>query len=74
MREHIDAICGHAPASVGRSYSTPTLADKAAELRNFPRYEFDSIRESNIRESKWCNFWLNVRFGLKAAKCCAAAK
>jgi integrase len=45
MREHIvDAICGHAPASVGRSYSTPTLADKAAELRKFPRYEFDKRR------------------------------
>jgi hypothetical protein len=47
MREHIvDAICGHAPASVGRSYSTPTLADKAAELRKFPRYEFDTIRKA----------------------------
>ena len=47
MREHIiDAICGHAPASVGRSYSTPTLADKAAELRKFPRYEFHRIGEA----------------------------
>ena len=41
MREHIvDAICGHAPASVGRGYSTPTIGDKAAELRKFQRYEF----------------------------------
>jgi integrase len=47
MREHVvDAICGHTPASVGRSYSTPTLADKGAELRKFPRYEFDSIRKA----------------------------
>ena len=40
MKEHvIDAICGHAPVSEGRGYSTPTLEDKAAELRKFPRYE-----------------------------------
>ena len=30
------------------------LTDKAAELRKFPRYEFDSIRKSNIREfGRW---------------------
>ena len=41
MREHvIDAICGHAPANEGRGYGTPTLEDKAAELRKFPRYDF----------------------------------
>jgi integrase len=34
----IDAIVGHAPASVGRGYGEPTLADKAQELRKFPRY------------------------------------
>lgn len=34
----LDAIVGHAPASVGRSYGEPTLADKAQELRKFPRY------------------------------------
>ncbi len=46
MREHIvDAICGHAPASVGRGYSTPTIGDKAAELRKFQRYEFDRDHE-----------------------------
>jgi integrase len=51
MREHIvDAVCGHAPASVGRSYSTPTLADKAVEVRKFPRYEFDgSGRVGQVR-------------------------
>jgi integrase len=35
----LDAIVGHAPASVGRSYGEPTLADKARELRRFPRYK-----------------------------------
>jgi integrase len=34
----LDAIVGHAPASVGRGYGEPTLADKAQELRKFPRY------------------------------------
>ena len=35
----LDAIVGHAPASVGRTYGEPTLADKAQELRKFPRYK-----------------------------------
>jgi hypothetical protein len=40
--EHIlDAICGHTPAYEGRGYNTPTLADKAEELKKFPRYELD---------------------------------
>ncbi len=34
----IDAIVGHAPATVGRGYGAPTLADKARELGKFPRY------------------------------------
>jgi integrase len=34
----IDAIVGHAPASVGRAYGEPTLQDKAAALARFPRY------------------------------------
>ena len=34
----LDAIVGHAPASVGRGYGEPTLADKAQELGKFPRY------------------------------------
>jgi hypothetical protein len=33
----IDAIVGHAPASVGRAYGEPTLQDKAAALAKFPR-------------------------------------
>lgn len=32
----IDAIVGHAPATVGRGYGAPTLGDKAQELRKFP--------------------------------------
>jgi integrase len=35
----LDAIVGHAPATVGRGYGEPTLADKAKELRKFPRYK-----------------------------------
>lgn len=35
----LDSIVGHAPASVGRAYGEPTLADKAQELRKFPRYK-----------------------------------
>jgi integrase len=35
----LDAIVGHAPASVGRGYGEPTLGDKAQELRKFPRYK-----------------------------------
>jgi len=34
----LDAIVGHAPASVGRGYGEPTLADKAQALHKFPRY------------------------------------
>jgi integrase len=34
-----DAIVGHAPASEGRKYGEPTLADKAAALRKFPGYK-----------------------------------
>lgn len=33
----IDAIVGHAPATVGRAYGEPTLADKAVELRKYRR-------------------------------------
>jgi hypothetical protein len=35
----LDAIAGHAPISVGRGYGLPTLADMAAALNKFPRYE-----------------------------------
>jgi len=36
----LDAIVGHAPASVGRGYGEPTLVDKAKELGKFPRYSW----------------------------------
>jgi integrase len=39
----LDAIVGHAPASVGRSYGEPTLADKTKELHKFPRYKVSPI-------------------------------
>ena len=35
----LDAIVGHTPASVGRSYGEPILADKTKELNKFPRYK-----------------------------------
>ena len=35
----LDAIVGHAPATVGRAYGEPKLADKANEIRKFPRYK-----------------------------------
>jgi integrase len=34
-----DAITGHVPANVARGYGTPTLADMAEAMKNFPRYE-----------------------------------
>jgi integrase len=37
----LDAIAGHAPISVGRGYGLPTLADMAAALKKFPRYEIE---------------------------------
>jgi integrase len=33
-----DAITGHAPASVGRSYGKPNVADMEEALKKFPRY------------------------------------
>ena len=39
----LDAIVGHAPASVGRGYGEPTLADKTKELQKFPRYNVRQI-------------------------------
>jgi integrase len=35
----VDAILGHAPASVGRGYGKPTIGDLAEALRAFPRYQ-----------------------------------
>ena len=34
-----DAITGHAPANIARSYGQPTIEDMARELAKFPRYE-----------------------------------
>jgi integrase len=34
----LDVLCGHAAASVGRSYGVADLADKAEALRSFPRF------------------------------------
>jgi integrase len=34
----LDAITGHAPASVGQAYGEPSLKDKAEALKQFPRY------------------------------------
>ena len=34
-----DAITGHAPANVARSYGAPMVDDMAAALRKFPRYD-----------------------------------
>jgi hypothetical protein len=39
----LDAIVGHAPASIGRGYGEPTLADKTKELQKFPRYKVRQI-------------------------------
>jgi integrase len=40
-----DAITGHAPASVGRTYGAPTVADMAQEINKFPRY----VTGSNVK-------------------------
>jgi integrase len=45
----LDAIVGHAPASVGRGYGEPTLTDKAQELRKFPRYKRAGPNGENAR-------------------------
>jgi integrase len=36
-----DAICGHSPRDVADEYETPTVADMAAALEKFPRYQLD---------------------------------
>lgn len=36
-----DAITGHAPATTGRAYTTPTPEDLAEALKRFPRYKLD---------------------------------
>jgi hypothetical protein len=44
----LDVIVGHAPASVGRGYGEPTLADKTKELHKFPRYKVGQIRTQRV--------------------------
>jgi hypothetical protein len=39
LKKISDAITGHAPANVARSYGTPTVGDIAEALKKFPRYE-----------------------------------
>jgi integrase len=36
-----DAICGHAPKTIGDHYEMPSPNDMAAALKQFPRYEID---------------------------------
>jgi len=36
-----DYITGHAPATIGRSYTTPSLQDMAKAMGRFPRYEVE---------------------------------
>ncbi|WMT71642.1 hypothetical protein [Bradyrhizobium sp. Ash2021] len=36
-----DAITGHAPATAGRAYTTPTPEDLAEAMKKFPRYQLD---------------------------------
>lgn len=35
----LDYICGHSPATVGRSYGAPSLKDMARLIEQFPRYD-----------------------------------
>jgi integrase len=39
----LDAIAGHAPATIGRGYGPPILQDMAEALKAFPRYEGTSV-------------------------------
>jgi hypothetical protein len=36
-----DAITGHTPATEGRKYGQPNVADMAKALKKFPRYALD---------------------------------
>jgi integrase len=41
----LDAICGHAPASVGRGDGAPTTQDKAEAISRFPHYTINPTQE-----------------------------
>jgi integrase len=47
-----DEITGHAPASEGRKYTTPTVEDMAAALKKFPRYDVEGPPGSRRGETK----------------------
>ena len=40
----LDALCGHAPATVGRAYGSVTLKTKVDAMMTFPRYQFSGDR------------------------------
>jgi hypothetical protein len=42
----LDAICGHAPASVGSAYGRASLEDMAAALKIFPRHSTSAALRS----------------------------
>ena len=42
----LDAICGHAPASVGSAYGRASLEDMAAALKTFPRHSASAAQRS----------------------------
>lgn len=48
----LDAICGHAPATVGRGYGAPTVADKARALAKFPRYTVERQQNQSLKKQR----------------------
>ena len=48
----LDAITGHAPATVGRGYGAPTLTDMAKALKKFPRYSLKGALREPHKDSK----------------------
>jgi hypothetical protein len=42
-----DAVTGHAPATVDRSYGAPTIEDMARELAKFPWYKTQAPTRAN---------------------------
>ena len=43
-----DHVTGHAPASEGRKYGTPTIEDMARELKKFPRYDVGELVTASV--------------------------
>ncbi|CDN57054.1 Phage integrase family recombinase (plasmid) [Neorhizobium galegae bv. officinalis bv. officinalis str. HAMBI 1141] len=48
----LDALCGHAPTSVGRSYGSVTLKTKVDALAQFPRYAVDPKLQRPLAEQE----------------------